>query len=76
MTCMTCMRAKPKQHKPYGFLKQLPIPKCPWDAISMDFIEKLPKSAKYNSILVVVDRLTKKALFIPTYNTCTSADLT
>ncbi len=32
----------------------------------MDFIEELPSSNDYNSILVVVDRLTKWAIFIPT----------
>ncbi len=35
----------------------------------MDFIEKLPESSGYMSILVVVDHLSKQSLFIPTYNT-------
>src|SRR6266481_9441429 len=43
--CTTCSRAKPVRHRPYGLLKQLPIPKRPWNSISMDFIEKLPKSS-------------------------------
>ena len=42
----------------------------------MDFIEQLPKSARYTAILVVVDRLMKQAIFIPTHNTITSANLT
>ena len=25
--CTTCVQAKPQQHKPYGLLKQLPVPK-------------------------------------------------
>src|SRR5215813_606366 len=41
----------------------------------MDFIEKLPTSSGYDSILVVVDRLTKQAIFIPTHDTITSAEL-
>jgi Integrase zinc binding domain len=65
-SCTTCMRAKPQRHKPYVFLKQLPIPKCPWNSISMDFIETLPTSSGYDSILVIVDCLTKQGIFIPT----------
>ena len=41
----------------------------------MDFIEKLPKSSGYDTILVIVDRLTKQSIFIPTYDTITSAQL-
>jgi len=35
----------------------------------MDFIEKLPPSSGYTSILVIVDRLSKQSLFIPTHDT-------
>ena len=74
-SCTTCMRAKPQRHKPYGLLKQLPIPECPWNSISMDFIEPLPTSSGFDSILVIIDRLTKQAIFIPTTVQCTSEDL-
>src|SRR6266481_2687283 len=66
---------KPVRHRPYVLLKQLPIPKRPWNSISMDFIEKLPKSSSYMSILVIVDCLSKQLHFIPTYNTITSQQL-
>src|ERR1700677_4864904 len=36
-SCTICARAKATRHKPYGLLKQLPIPMRPWDSISMDF---------------------------------------
>jgi len=42
------------------------IPEKPWTHISADFITKLPLAQGYNSILVVVDRLTKIVHFIPT----------
>ncbi len=74
-SCTICSRAKPMRHRPYGLLKQLPIPEKPWNSISMDFIEKLPESSSYTSILVVVDRLSKQPLFIPTYDTITSQQL-
>ena len=74
-TCDSCLRAKPSRHKPYGLLKQLPIPERPWESISLDFIVKLPKSKSdlssqsYDAILVIVDRLTKMSIFVPTTGT-------
>ena len=41
----------------------------------MDFIEKLPSSSGFDTILVIVNRLTKQAIFIPAHDTITSADL-
>ena len=74
-SCTVCMRTKPQRHKPYGLLKQLPIPIRPWNSISMDFIETLPTSDGCDSILVVVDRSSKQGIFIPTTIHCTSEDL-
>ncbi len=67
-SCTICSHAKPMCHRPYGLLKQLPIPERPWNSISMDFIENLPKSSGYTSILVMVDHPSKQSLFIPTYD--------
>ena len=66
------MRSKSQRHRPYGLLKQLPIPERPWNSISMDFIKKLPMSDGSNTILVIVDCLTKQSIFILTVNTITS----
>ena len=74
-SCMACARAKNPRHHPYGMLKQLPIPERPWNSISMDFIEQLPTSSGFTTILVIVDRLSKQALFIPTHDTITSPEL-
>ena len=74
-SCLTCGRNKARRHRPYGRLQPLPIPERPWHSISMDFIEKLPESDGYTSILVVVDRLTKQGIFIPTHDTVTSEQL-
>ena len=47
-----------------GFLQPLPIPVCKWEDISIDFVVGLPRTAKgYDSIWVIVDRLTKSAYF-------------
>ena len=69
------MRSKPQRHKPYGSLKQLPISEQPWNSISMDFIKKLPSSSRFDTILVIVNRLTKQVIFIPAHDTIISMDL-
>ena len=74
-SCTSCGRAKAPRHRLYGLLKQLPIPSRPWHSISMDFIEQLPSSNGFTSILVIMDCLLKQGIFIPTHNTITSPEL-
>lgn len=63
--CETCQRAKHELLPPAGKLQPLPIPKGPWQDLSMDFIEGLPCSDSFNCILVIVDRFTKYSHFVP-----------
>jgi hypothetical protein len=54
--------------RPHGLLQPLNITTSKWEDISMDFIVSLPLSAhKFNSICVIIDRLTKFAHFIPVH---------
>jgi hypothetical protein len=69
-TCLTCQRSKAPRRLPFGKLSPLPIPERIWEEISLDLIVGLPPAKKgdnvvYDSILVVVDRLSKMALYIP-----------
>nr|GFA59963.1 retrotransposon protein, putative, Ty3-gypsy subclass [Tanacetum cinerariifolium] len=49
-----------------GLLVQPKIPEWKWDNITMDFVTKLPKSSQcYDTIWVILDRLTKSAIFTP-----------
>jgi hypothetical protein len=51
---------------PVGLLQPLPIPKWKWEVVTMDFIKVLPRTnKKHDSIMVVVDKLTKSTCFIP-----------
>ncbi|GJY74011.1 putative reverse transcriptase domain-containing protein [Tanacetum coccineum] len=64
--CLTCARVKAEHQRPSGLLVQPAIPEWKWDNIMMDFITKLPKSSQgFDTIWVIVDRLTKSAHFLP-----------
>jgi len=74
LSCDICSRSKNPRHRPYGLLQPLPIPRRPWSSVSMDFITDLPPSNSFDSIFVVVDRLTKMAHFVPCKKTSSSED--
>ncbi|GJS72317.1 putative reverse transcriptase domain-containing protein [Tanacetum coccineum] len=64
--CLTCARVKAEHQRPSGLLVQPAIPEWKWDNITMDFITKLPKSSQgFDTIWVILDRLTKSAHFLP-----------
>lgn len=73
--CPVCQRTKTSREKPHGYLKTLELPDGPWQHITMDFIEPLPTSHNFDSILVIVDRLTKWSIFVPTSTRLTSPQL-
>jgi len=78
-TCAICQRAKAPRHMPYGQLASLPIPDNVWEELSMDFVTGLPPSkcneCVYNAILVIVDRYSKMALYIPAKKSWDARDL-
>jgi len=64
--CLVCQKSKTEHQKPSGLMQLLFVPEWKWDSISMDFVGALPKTVKgFDSIWVIVDRLTKSAHFIP-----------
>jgi hypothetical protein len=63
--CDTCARRKIPRHRLYSLLHPFPVPKDPWLSLSMDFITNLLLANGKDSIVVIVDRLTKMAHFIP-----------
>jgi hypothetical protein len=63
--CSICQQAKHTHTHHAGLLQPLPVPAGAWRDITMDFIEGLPLSEGANVILVVVDRFTKYAHFVP-----------
>ena len=68
--CDVCLASKAVQHKPYDDLQSLPILTHHWKDLSMDFVTGLPvltdwKEDSYDSILVIVNRLTKMIYYKP-----------
>jgi Reverse transcriptase (RNA-dependent DNA polymerase)/RNase H-like domain found in reverse transcriptase/Integrase zinc binding domain/Chromo (CHRromatin Organisation MOdifier) domain len=77
-TCPLCSMNKVPHTRPAGLIQPLPVPPRRFGSISMDFIGELPDTSsepQYNSILVIMDRLTKMAKFIPCHTTSTADDV-
>ncbi|GJV94777.1 putative reverse transcriptase domain-containing protein [Tanacetum coccineum] len=75
--CLTCAKVKAEHQRPSGLLVQPDILEWKWEKITMDFITKLPKTATgFDSIWVIVDRLTKSAHFLPMRETDSTEKLT
>ncbi|GKA77228.1 putative reverse transcriptase domain-containing protein [Tanacetum coccineum] len=64
--CLTCSKVNAEHQRPSGLLVQPKIPEWKWDNITIDFVTKLPMTSQgYDTICVIVDRLTKSAIFTP-----------
>ena len=74
--CDTFQRVKAEHQRPARLLQPLKVPEWKWDEVGMDFIVGLPHTQKgYDSIWVIVYRLTKVAHFVPIKTTYTGARL-
>ncbi|MCO5612123.1 hypothetical protein L7F22_066385 [Adiantum nelumboides] len=74
--CHSCQIMKASRQLPQGLLQPLPVPKERWESISMDFITTLPRTSKGNAqILVIVDRVSKMAHFIPCKKAAPAPDI-
>jgi hypothetical protein len=74
--CEVCQRVKAEHQRPTGLLHPLKLPEWKWEEISMDFITRLPRTSNgYDSIWVIVERLTKVAHFIPVKTTYKGSQL-
>jgi hypothetical protein len=74
-TCLTCQQNRTLNKKQAGLLQPLLIPKGPWESVSMDFMVSLPPSKGFDAIMVVVDRFSKMAHFIPTKDEATAQEM-
>jgi hypothetical protein len=70
-SCDVCQKIKVDHRKKKGGLRPSHIPTRPFEAVSLDPIAGLPPSGAemFTAILVIVDKLTKYAIIVPTYDT-------
>jgi hypothetical protein len=63
--CLECQKVKMEHRNPAGMLQPFPVLEWNWEFVTFDFITKLPRTVKkHDSIMVVVDKLTKATHFI------------
>ena len=75
-TCPICQRNREPTHKPYGEMQSLPVPEDTWTGLSMNFITGLPTTSRgNNSIMVVVDRMSKMVHLIAMRNDVTASQV-
>lgn len=66
-SCPDCQRNKMENRKPAGELQPLQIPEKCWEKVAADFVTKFPRNRNGNdTVLIIVDRLLKRGIFIPT----------
>lgn len=75
-SCDICQKTKVDHHGPQGGLRPAHIPLRPFETVSLDLITGLPVSGveSFDAVLVIVDKLTKYALFVPTHGTLDSPE--
>ena len=71
-TCDLCLWTKPWQHSPVGELQLLSIPDTWWDTLSVDFVVELPESSGHDTVMIVMDAVSKRVHFIPMHMTVTA----
>ena len=74
--CLECQKVKVKHRHPTGMLQPLLILEWKWEVVTIEFITKLPsKVKKHDSIMVVVDKVTKVIHFVLVYLTHKEANI-
>nr|XP_016497756.1 PREDICTED: uncharacterized protein LOC107816543 [Nicotiana tabacum] len=73
--CPNCQQVKVEHQRPGGLTQCIELPLWKWDMINMDFITGLPRTPwRYDSIWVIIDRLTKSAHFLLVRTTYSAED--
>jgi hypothetical protein len=73
--CQTCHRAHVPRDKTPGFLHPLPIPDHPWQHVTMDFKSMPQDKFGYDTVFVVINRLSKQAISVPCHKTVTTEEI-
>jgi hypothetical protein len=79
--CDIYSRTKYRRYKPYRLIKSPDVPDGPWESVAWDFIIKLLElkelisNAQYDSILIIIDKLTKFGYFLSYRESSTAEEL-
>ncbi|GMG20105.1 unnamed protein product [Ambrosiozyma monospora] len=74
-TCDTCQRMKSSTSHKNGLFNPLEVPVGRWTHVTMDFVTGIPRTDQgFDAIMIVVDRLSKRAHFLPCTKDFSSAD--
>ena len=71
-TCLIYQQDKVERTKIAALLEPLPILSHPWESVSFDFLMHLSKVGEFESILVIVDRISQYVIFVPTPKLCST----
>jgi len=71
-TCDLCLQTKPWRHSPVGELQLLSVLETWWDTLGVDFVVELLESSGRDTVMTVVDAVSKRVHFIPTHTTVTA----
>jgi transposase InsO family protein len=75
-SCERCQKANRTTGKRFGYMQRITEPTYPWEVINMDFVTGLPPAGNdnVNSVLVVVDRFSRRARFLPCHKEINAMD--
>ena len=68
-TCDLCLRMKPWRHSLVSELQPLSVPDAWWDMLSIDFVVELPESSRYDTVMTVMDSISKRVHFVLMHTT-------
>ena len=71
-TCDLCLQTKPWRHSPVSELQLLSIPDAWWNTLSVDFVVELLESSGHNTVMMVMDAISKRVHFIPMHTMVTA----
>ena len=74
-SCTTCQRHSERNSLLAGKLHPLPIPQDRFRDLSIDFATVSPSKEGFDSLMVIVCRLSKLCRLIPCHRTCSAADV-
>ncbi|OAA62369.1 Ribonuclease H-like protein [Cordyceps fumosorosea ARSEF 2679] len=57
--CPECQKSLPRRSLPYGNMQPVPMPKCPFATVCLDFVTGLPEHDGVDCLLVVVDKFSR-----------------